>query len=146
MKRIFEPRGKVAVVTGAAGGIGRAVALSLAGRGCHVALADIDEAGLTETAKLVGDLARVSRHSLDVSDAQAVAALPAAVIAAHGQVDVLVNNAGVALSGRFDQLSADEFDWLIDINFNGVVRMTRACRCWRRATRPGSSTCPACSA
>lgn len=126
MKRTFELRAKVAVVTGAAGGIGRAIALSLARRGCHLALADIDETGLGETAKLVGDLARVSRHPLDVSDIEAVAALPAAVIAAHGQVDVLVNNAGVALSGRFDQLSADEYDWLIDINFNGVVRMTRA--------------------
>src|SRR5262249_40413312 len=63
---------------------------------------------------------------LDVADHAAVAALPAAVLAAHGHVSVLVNNAGVALGGRFEQVAAEDFDWLMDINFGGTVRLTRA--------------------
>ncbi|TXC72869.1 SDR family oxidoreductase [Sphingomonas ginsenosidivorax] len=122
----MELAGKVAVVTGAAGGIGRAIARSLAVRGCHVALADVNEDGLTETAALIGNSVRVTRHSLDVANRDAVAAFPAVVLAAHGHVDVVVNNAGVALSGSFAQLTEAEFDWLLDINLHGVVRMSRA--------------------
>lgn len=118
--------GKVAVVTGAAGGIGRAVARSLAKRGCNVALADINDDGLDQTARLIGNSVRVTRHHLDVADPDAVAAFPAAVKAAHGHVDVVVNNAGVALGGRFDQLTEAEFDWVVGINLHGVVRMSRA--------------------
>jgi NADP-dependent 3-hydroxy acid dehydrogenase YdfG len=118
--------GKVAVITGAASGIGRALACSLAGRGCHVALADIDEAGLEETALLLGNAVAVSRHRLDVSDRQAITAFPQAVIERHGHVDVLVNNAGVALMGTFEQVDEADFDWLLAINFHGVVRLTRA--------------------
>ncbi|HEY8606104.1 MAG TPA: SDR family NAD(P)-dependent oxidoreductase [Noviherbaspirillum sp.] len=118
---------RVAVVTGAGGGIGRATALSLARRGCHLALADIDDSGLMQTAALAKAAgARVSTHRLDVADRESVRALPAVVNAAHGRVDVLVNNAGVALGGNFEQVSEADFDWLMDINFNGVVRMTRA--------------------
>ena len=124
--RRFEVRDKVAVVTGAASGIGRAVARSLAARGCNVALADIDTAGLEETARLIGNTVRVTRHTLDVADREAIAAFPADVKAAHGGVDILVNNAGVALGGTFEQASEADFDWLMDINFYGVVRMTRA--------------------
>lgn len=118
--------GKVAVVTGAASGIGRAIARSMAARGCDVAIADVDEAGLAETAGLIGDVARVTCHRLDVADRIAVARFPDAVAAAHGAVDVVVNNAGVALSGTFAQLTEAEFDWLLEINLQGVVRMTRA--------------------
>lgn len=118
--------GRVAVVTGAGSGIGRAIACSLAARGCHVALADIDETGLEATASLIGNRVRVTRHRLDVADAGAVARFPDEVVAAHGGVDVLVNNAGVALGGTFDQVAPDEFDWLMAINFSGVVNMTRA--------------------
>jgi short-subunit dehydrogenase len=120
-------RDRTAVVTGAAGGIGRAVSVSLARRGCHLALADIDAQGLDATAAQVRALGvRASVHRLDVSDAGAVAAFPAAVLAEHGGVDVLVNNAGVALGGTFEQVSDDDFEWLFGINFWGVVRMTRA--------------------
>ena len=122
----FELRDRTAVVTGAASGIGRAVARSLAARGCHVALADIDEAGLEETARLIGNAVRVTRHRLDVADRAAIAAFPEAIAAAHGGVDILVNNAGVALGGTFEQAREADFDWLMDINFYGVVRMTRA--------------------
>jgi NAD(P)-dependent dehydrogenase (short-subunit alcohol dehydrogenase family) len=119
--------GKTAVVTGAANGIGRAISRSLARRGCHLALADVNEAGLAETADLAaGAGRRITCHHLDVADKQAVAAFPEIVTAAHPGVDILVNNAGVALGGTFDQVSEADFEWLIDINFWGVVRMTRA--------------------
>ena len=119
--------GRTAVVTGAAGGIGRAIAASLAHRGCNLAIADVDEVGMEGTAKLIGGKSvRVSRHRLDVADRVAVAAFPDVVAAEHGGVDVLVNNAGVAVGGTFEQVSDEDFEWLFEINFWGVVRMTRA--------------------
>jgi len=118
---------RAAVVTGAASGIGRAIATSLARRGCHLALADIDDAGLAQTAAdLAAPRLRISRHHLDVSDRDAVAGFPARVTAEHPGVDVVVNNAGVALGGTFEQVAEDDFEWLFAINFWGVVRMTRA--------------------
>jgi NADP-dependent 3-hydroxy acid dehydrogenase YdfG len=118
---------RVAVITGAGSGIGRATALALARRGCHLALADINLEGLKESAWMLSTLSvRVTTHPLDVADRAAVRALPAAVMDAHKRVDLLVNNAGVALGGSFEQVDEDDFDWLMDINFNGVVRMTRA--------------------
>ena len=118
---------RVALITGAGSGIGRATAQALARRGCHLALADIDRAGLQQTAATLANLrVRVTTHVLDVADREAVRALPGAVFAAHQRVDILMNNAGVALGGSFEQVSEEDFDWLFDINFNGVVRMTRA--------------------
>ena len=115
------------MVTGAAGGIGRAIAVSLANRGCNLALADIDDAGMASTVELVRrDGINVSRHRLDVSDRAAVAAFPDVVAAEHAGVDVLVNNAGVAVGGTFEQVADEDFEWLFEINFWGVVRMTRA--------------------
>jgi short-subunit dehydrogenase len=115
------------VITGAANGIGRAIAVSLARRGCHLALADIDEQGMAGTAQLTrASGVRVSRHRLDVADRVAVAEFPSIVAAEHTQVDVLVNNAGVAVGGMFEQVSDEDFEWLFEINFWGVVRMTRA--------------------
>ncbi|SDS10683.1 Short-chain dehydrogenase [Halopseudomonas xinjiangensis] len=117
----------VAVLTGAGSGIGRAVALALASRSCHLAIADINEEGLAETARQARAMGvRVSEHKLDVASREQVAALPQAVIAEHGQVDLLINNAGVALGGHFHQVSEADFDWLMAINFEAVVRMTRA--------------------
>ena len=119
--------GRTAVVTGAAGGIGRAIAISLARRGCHLALADIDEIGMADTAELLrGSGVRVSTHRLDVADRVAVAEFPDVVASEHTGIDVLVNNAGVALGGTFEQVSDEDFEWLFEINFWGVVRMTRA--------------------
>ena len=119
--------GRTAVITGAAGGIGRAIAVSLANRGCNLALADIDDAGMAGTVELVRrDGINVSRHSLDVSDRAAVAAFPDVVAAEHAGVDVLINNAGVAVGGTFEQVADEDFEWLFEINFWGVVRMTRA--------------------
>jgi NAD(P)-dependent dehydrogenase (short-subunit alcohol dehydrogenase family) len=128
----MDLRGRTAVVTGAAGGIGRGIAVALARRGCHLALADIDDAALAETAAGIAskgdpkDKIRISRHHLDVADHAAIAALPARVTAEHGAVDILVNNAGVAVGGTFLEIAVSDFDWLFSINFWGVVRMTRA--------------------
>ena len=124
---MLKLQGRTAVVTGAASGIGRAIALSLARRGCHLALADVDDDGLQRTAaEIISNEVRVSRHHLDVADADAVAAFPARVTADHAGVDILVNNAGVALGGTFEQVAEADFEWLFAINFWGVVRMTRA--------------------
>ncbi len=120
-------RGGVAVITGAASGIGAALAVDLARRGMHLALVDLNPAGLDKTAAQVRAAGvKASTHVLDVSDQDGVAALPAAVLAEHGRVSVLVNNAGVALGGTFEQVSAQDFDWLISINFGATVRLTRA--------------------
>lgn len=116
---------KVAVVTGAGSGIGRALAQELAGRGCRLALLDVDDAGLAETARLVGG-APLVRH-VDVSDEAAVTAAAAAVVGHFGQVDVVVNNAGIAHGGRtFWELPAADFARVMDVNFWGVVHGTRA--------------------
>jgi short-subunit dehydrogenase len=120
-------RDGVAVVTGAASGIGAALAEALAARGCNLALADINAPSLKAIAARARSRGvRVSEHQLDVADRAAVAALPEAVLAEHGRVGILVNNAGVALGGSFEQVSAEDFDWLFSINFGGVVSMTRA--------------------
>ena len=117
----------VAVITGAGSGIGRALALDLAERRCHLALADRNAEGLHETAQRARQRGiNVSEHTLDVADAGAVAALPEAVIAAHGRATMLFNNAGVALAGTFEQTDLADFEWLFDINFWGPVRLTKA--------------------
>src|SRR5271168_60809 len=118
---------RTAVVTGAAGGIGRGIAISLARRGCHLALADINEAPLAETAKLAAAPGvRISQHHLNVADRAAVAALPAQVIAQHPGVDILINNAGVALGGTFDQVTEKYLAWLFEISFWDLCHMPRA--------------------
>jgi NAD(P)-dependent dehydrogenase (short-subunit alcohol dehydrogenase family) len=124
---VLTLKDRTAVVTGAAGGIGRGIAMALARRGCHLALADIDATALARTAtEIATPGVRVSRYGLDVADRAAVAAFPTRVLADHPGVDVLVNNAGVALGGTFVEIAEADFDWLLAINFWGVVRMTRA--------------------
>ena len=123
----MQLKDKTSVVTGAGSGIGRAIAGSLARRGCHLALVDIDASGLEGTAGLVQSSGvRMSTHKLDVAERAGVSALPCDVAAAHASVDLLINNAGVALGGTFEQVTEEQFEWLFDINFWGVVRMTRA--------------------
>jgi NADP-dependent 3-hydroxy acid dehydrogenase YdfG len=118
---------KVAVITGAGSGIGRATALAMARRGCHLALADIDETAVRDSAREAQALGvRATAHRLDVADRDAVRAFPGEVQSFHKRVDLLMNNAGVALGGTFEQVSEADFDWLLEINFHGVVRMTRA--------------------
>lgn len=117
----------LAVLTGAGGGIGAALALQLADRGCHLALADIHAEGLqsiAEQARAKG--VNVSTHVLDLALPASAAELLAAVQARQGRATLLINNAGVALGGTFEQLEAADFDWLMSINFGAVVRLTRA--------------------
>ncbi len=115
------------MITGAARGIGAALALELAQRGCHLALADIDIDDLAVTAQKARAFGvRVSAHQLNVADAQAVAQFPEAVLREHEQVNILINNAGVALIGTFEEIGLADFEWLLGVNFWGVVRMTKA--------------------
>ena len=123
----FLIKGVVAVVTGAGGGIGRALALDLASRGAELALTDRNPETLAATAELCrASSAKVSTHVFDMADATAIAALPGAVLSGHGRVDLLINNAGVALAGDFAQIGLDDFEWLMAINFWGPVRMCKA--------------------
>jgi short-subunit dehydrogenase len=121
----FDLRDRVIVLTGAASGIGAELAVQLAGAGAHLALADRDEAGLEATRRRITAEVRVSRHTVDLADRQAIAALPDEVIAAHQRVDMLISNAGVALIGRFEDYGADDFDWLMNINFWAGVRLSQ---------------------
>lgn len=118
---------RVVVVTGAGSGIGRATAAAFAARGCHLALVDVQAAGLEATADLVEQQgSRASRHLVDVTDAEAMAALPAAVVDAHGACHVLVNNAGVTSAGSFEEERPEDLRWIVDINVWGVVNGCRA--------------------
>ncbi|MCB1039433.1 MAG: SDR family NAD(P)-dependent oxidoreductase [Acidimicrobiales bacterium] len=118
---------KVAAITGAASGIGRALAVDLAGRGADLALSDIDEAGLAETAALAaGKGVEVTTARLDVSDRDAMFAWADQVVADHGRVNLIFNNAGVALGATVADMRIEDFEWLMGINFWGVVHGTQA--------------------
>ena len=123
-----EFKGRVAAVTGAASGIGRALAKDLARRGAHLALADIDDVGLAETvAQCEGLGVKITSQHLDVADRQAVYAWADRVVADHGAVNLVVNNAGVAMLGAMvESMSYQDFEWLMNINFWGVVYGTKA--------------------
>ncbi|MEM6294222.1 MAG: SDR family NAD(P)-dependent oxidoreductase [Myxococcota bacterium] len=115
-------RGRVAVITGAASGIGRSLAIQLAELGCDLALVDVREDGLATAA---GDCRRTGRtvttHVVDVADRAAMEALPGTVDAAHGRVDILVNNAGVSVGSTLEDHTIEDFEWLMGINVWGVV-------------------------
>lgn len=114
--------GGVAVVTGAGSGIGRALAQQLAAAGSALAIADVDKKGLAETAAaLTAKQAALSTHVLDVSNEAAMRGFAEDVAARHGRVTLLINNAGVALHGTFEELSLEDLRWLMGINFWGVV-------------------------
>jgi short-subunit dehydrogenase len=121
-------KGAAAAVTGAASGIGRALALELASRGCDLALADRDEAGLQAVAAEIGRDARrkVTTHRVDVGEPGQIADFAQAATSAHPALNILINNAGVALLGQFGEIDQAQMDWLFNINFWGVVHSTRA--------------------
>jgi short-subunit dehydrogenase len=115
-------------VTGAASGIGRALALELAARGADLALADRDEAGLQSVAAEIAKAhsRKVTVHRVDVGDPAQIEAFAQAAMSAHPGLNIVVNNAGVALFGQFNEIDQAQMDWLMNINFWGVVHSTRA--------------------
>lgn len=117
----------VAAITGAGSGIGRALAIHLAKMGCHVALSDVNLKALAQTQELlVGFDVKVTTAVLDVSDKAAVNAWAQSVMVDHGKVNFIFNNAGVALYSTVEGSSVDEIEWVMDINFWGVVYGTKA--------------------
>jgi len=120
---------KVAAVTGAASGMGRELAIALARRGCHLALSDVDATGLQATAGLAahaGPGVRVTSALVDVADRDAVYAWADRTAAEHGRVNLVFNNAGVALSTLLEKARREDFEWIMGINFWGVVWGTQA--------------------
>lgn len=122
----LDLRLSLAVVTGAGSGIGAALALALARRGSTLALTDVDADSLQATLVRVRSAgAKASGHVLDLAEPQSARLLRQAVLEAHGRASVLVNNAGVALGGTFAEVDAGDFDWLMRVNFEAPVRLTR---------------------
>lgn len=120
-------KNKVAAITGAGSGIGRATALLLAKRGCHVAISDVNEEGLHETLELLRPFGtRVSATRVDVSDRSAVERWADEVAREFGAVHIIVNNAGVAVGATVEDTTYEDFEWLMNINFWGVVYGTKA--------------------
>jgi len=129
--------GASVAVTGAASGIGRALAIELAARGADLALADRDEAGLSDVAAEIAEtgntagqagagLPKVTLHRVDVGAREDIASFAREAVAAHPSLNIVINNAGVALLGQFHEIDQAQIEWLFNINFWGVVNATRA--------------------
>ena len=126
MTETFE--NKLCVITGAASGIGRALAIDLAGRGAALALSDVNEEGLEETKAMIGEVPsnRIRYDRLDVADADAIERYAATIAESLGDADYVFNNAGLTRVGTFDDSPLSSFEKIMDVNFWGVVRMSKA--------------------
>jgi len=123
----MDLRSRLAVVTGAASGIGRATSLELARRGARLALLDIDAVGVRATVDDVAALGGEARaHVVDMADADAVAAIAERIVREQGDVDLLVNNAGIAVAAPFARTTEDDWDRLFAVNVRGPLRLARA--------------------
>jgi NAD(P)-dependent dehydrogenase (short-subunit alcohol dehydrogenase family) len=118
---------KVVVITGAGSGMGREMALIAARNGALLAVSDWNEEGLAETVDLLkaAGVRELRSDVVDVSDRQAVAALAVAVVEQFGRVNMVVNNAGVTVTGDFEEMTYEDFDWIVGVNFMGVVNGTK---------------------
>ena len=127
MSERFDFAGRTALITGAASGIGAALAADLAGRGSHLILVDINGNGLAAVAApLRAEGRNVSTFVVDMADAAAIRHLAAEIAEAGEPVHLLINNAGIALGGLFEDVEQADFERLIDVNLHGVIRITRA--------------------
>ena len=117
-----ELKNKVAVITGAGSGIGRALAYAFGAQGCHLALVDINDKGLQETAQGLSSWPiRITTHVASVADRERMQALPAEIEQAHGAIHLLFNNAGVTINKSFEDSSLNDLDFVININLYGVL-------------------------
>lgn len=129
---------KVAAITGAASGIGRALALELAKDKCDLALSDVNEAGLNETAEKARALGvKVTTTKLDVSNRDAMHAWADQVVKDHGKVNLIFNNAGVALGNTVEEAKYEDYEWIMGINLWGVIYGTKAFLPYIKQTRDG---------
>ncbi|PMS14954.1 short-chain dehydrogenase [Trinickia dabaoshanensis] len=139
---------KVAAITGASSGIGRALALALARQGCHLALSDVDARALAETAALAEAAAcsadaaspagvRVTTSVVDVAERAAMLEWARATHEQHGRVNLIFNNAGVALSSTVEGMAYEDLEWIVSINFWGVVHGTKAFLPYLKASGDG---------
>jgi len=120
-------REKLCVITGAGSGIGRALAITLAGNGARLALSDINAEGLEETKNLIGERSNIHRYDvLDVADADAIIAYADGIIESLGNTDYLFNVAGITRIGTFEETPLSSFEKIMDVNYWGVVRMAKA--------------------
>jgi short-subunit dehydrogenase len=122
---MFELRDRVVLLTGAAGGIGGALARAFAAAGARLALVDRDEAGLAAVAGDLPGSTPVSLHPFDLGEFPAYASLLAEVLAAHGRIEVLVNNAGLTVHGTFADHTAADLDRVLDIDLRASLHLTR---------------------
>lgn len=132
---------KVAVVTGAGSGIGRALAIALAERRCPLSLCDVDREGLAETVRLTDrSNVRVTPHVVDTANREQVERFASDTIAEHGRADLVFNNAGVNLTETIEDMKYEDFEWLMNINFWGMVYGTKAFLPHMRARGSGHIT------
>ena len=118
---------KVAAITGASSGMGRSLAIKLAQRNCEVAISDVNGAGLAETAELAGKFGvKVTSKRVDVGDKDEVLTWAEDVVRDHGKCNLIFNNAGVGLGSTVEGASFEESEWIVQINFWGVVYGTKA--------------------
>ena len=116
---------KVALISGAGSGIGRALSIELADMGCNLALVDWNKESLEETKQLLRKKnIAVSTHNFDISDKEKVQALPNEVIEFHKQIDLVFNNAGLSIVGKVNEVDENDWNWGLDILLNSVIQMT----------------------